>query len=447
MRSSQFSSAGFILGLLGAASGFVIPTRAGDKVIPQKFEGQGASDEPYCLPGRGIRDQEARGAIHHLAFKTVPRHGLTMPAGGCLHYINGDTLAQICNYSPKDLAVTQKEVFLALNQLRSDCGSKEFSGQMKRQLDGLSAYLYGVAPGIDQSHHVNGKRENVQEASLEDDVLTIKVDQPLESKEEYDELVADVLLKARNENTTNSNPCDVKYPNFPSKPILGCNAHPLDKDGRCPRPSRHYNKPTFCETQRRFLYGAEQQYDVEPILNGPGSPERELAVGTSVTYGVSYSANLGFTIPETTFNLGLDISLTHAITYTTTNAFTAKKSTMNGYCGYFTFIPKMIESCGSLTNWQSKPLKGDEPVEVLDSDQVVETHKDVKYGQTVKDVCVMHPFLKENGEADGITVIVLTDCTKQHILAPMSEQNIAYRYPGVAKISPVDHELPLEVDN
>ncbi|KAK6358931.1 hypothetical protein TWF696_000105 [Orbilia brochopaga] len=393
-----------------------------------------------------------------------------MPAGRCLHRINGDTLAQVCNYSSGNLTVTQKEVFSALDRLRSDCGTKEFSGQMKRQSDGLSAYLYGIGgyaskinlPG--KGNRVQAKRQNIQDASYENDVLTIKLDRPLDTKEEYDQLVAEILLEKRIDNGTNSatredsaeiefekqarkaDPCDIKYPNFPSDPILGCNRKPLDKDGRCPKECHGIHighEPSFCETQRRFLYGAEQQYNVEPIINGPGSPERNLVVGVSVTYGISYNINFGFDIPETTLKLGLGVTVSYTTTHTVTNAFTATKASMNGYCGYFTFIPKMVESCGTLTNWRGRSLKGKNPVEILGSSKVID-NKDVKPHESVNGVCVIHPFLKESGEADGITVIVLTDCTKQHILAPMSEQNIAYQYPGVAKISPADHELAPE---
>ncbi|KAJ6257241.1 hypothetical protein Dda_8129 [Drechslerella dactyloides] len=298
----------------------------------------------YCLPSRGLRNEEANEAVNHLAYKIVPRDGFTMVTGTCLHHIQGATCAQICNYSPADRQVTQTEAFSALDRLRVRCGTSESSGKYRRQPADISAYLYGVgtnatvvnSPG--RSRRVRAKRQIVRDESYKDDVLTIQLDRSLKTKGEADVLLADMLLEKRDRiaqslaggagselESRSDDPCDVRTPSWPST-VWNCNKKPLDRIGLCPEQAK--GKHSYCEVRRRFFYGVEQRYDVEPILNGPGAPDRTLSAGTSVTWGTSVNANFGGSILEV-FNIGLGISVDTSISYSTSDSFTSSKADLD----------------------------------------------------------------------------------------------------------------------
>ncbi|KAF3287109.1 hypothetical protein TWF132_008644 [Orbilia oligospora] len=111
--------------------------------------------------------------------------GFNIEAGTCIHHITGYTCAQVCNYTPEDRIVSQKDVFLALENLRMDCGADHFSGG--HVFDNLFAYIYGIGgaddvdPGTAEKDVFTGeinmvKRAVVTDSKFKNGVLSITVD-------------------------------------------------------------------------------------------------------------------------------------------------------------------------------------------------------------------------------------------------------------------------------
>ncbi|KAK6341421.1 hypothetical protein TWF696_008497 [Orbilia brochopaga] len=95
------------------------------------------------------------------------------------------------------------------------------------------------------------------------------------------------------------------------------------------------------------------------------------------------------------------------------------------HCGYFTFVPLLTESCGSITRWtrliQPSDSSGnpEEPVCILSG-------KNETYGNQ----CVTYPHLQENGNPSGYTTVVKLNCdTGLHL--PLEQQDTIYASPGV----------------
>ncbi|KAK6358929.1 hypothetical protein TWF696_000103 [Orbilia brochopaga] len=448
MFPAPLTSVALLYGLLGAAQAVSLPGEKWSNLNMRSVAlGPGEPLIPEsCLPSRGLRNDEAGEAVNHLAYKSVPTEGYTMLAGTCIHHITGFTCAQVCNYTPNDRNVTQKEIFLTLAKLRMDCGAEELSGA--RQIGDLSAYIYGIDGGSSNSTEsdasdtaARAKRSNGPESSYENGVLTIKMDQPPRTKEEFNALVADAMkqqgqdvndLPESADLVKRGNPCEQSAPNFNGQSIWGCNRHPLGPGGICPFQGQNKDCASWCEVRRRFFYGMERPYSAEVITSGNGAPVRTLTKGYSVSWGLSFDVGLGLSAPDGIFSGSLGLSLSRTVTYTVEEGSQADPKDMHGFCGYFTFIPKMVESCGSLTKWRRQTVNGNH-FSFDKCDGRASTG-------TTGNVCITHPFKRPDGKPDGLTIVVLIRCWNHHLLAPMRLQNIDYRRPGVADIGPHAHE-------
>jgi hypothetical protein len=92
-------------------------------------------------------------------------------------------------------------------------------------------------------------------------------------------------------------------------------------------------------------------------------------------------------------------------------------------CGYFTLLPIVKESCGSLTkekgSWRKRALECDESIVVTTPNECV------------TDPVTFQPTISINGPAiRGDTCFVRTNCSN-HERLPMDQQNPAYRHDGV----------------
>ncbi|KAF3913020.1 hypothetical protein ABW21_db0203012 [Orbilia brochopaga] len=305
-----------------------------------------------------------------------------------------------------------------------------------------TAYIFGTESDADTA----AKRSIGPETTYKNGILTIKMTQPPSTKEEFNAIVADAIkqqgqdvddlpsadaLVTKAKLVKRSDPCDQADPDFDSQPIFSCNKHPLDR-GACPLQGVNTDCAAWCEVSRRFFYGMEQPYSAEIITIGNGAPTHSLTEGFSVSWGLSFDIGLGLADPEGVLSGALGFSLSKTVTYSLTQSFQADPDKMNGYCGYFTFIPKMVESCGTLTQYEYVTI-GD--VRSVTTDRC--SHLPLG---TTENVCITHPFKNEDGKTDGVTVVALTLCDNEHLLAPMKFQHKTYQLPGVADISPHTHE-------
>ncbi|KAK6355894.1 hypothetical protein TWF718_000273 [Orbilia javanica] len=452
MFSVPTTSFAFILAILGTS--VAAPTTHGVN-IARGFRSADdtclASKPIRCLPSRGLRNLEAGTAVNNLAYGRVPQEGFNIESGTCIHHITGYTCAQVCNYTPEDRVVSQKEVFLALENLRMDCGADHFSGG--HVYNDLSAYIYGIGgdedaePKGDENDFFAGgikgvKRAAVTDSKLENGVLSITIDQLPKSRGEVEALVNDILLTHEHTETLTNNlesrsndPCDRNYNSWNGESIWGCNKRPLNKDGTCDFKYRNNNRDcaAWCEVRRRYFWGLERPYDVEEILRGPGAPIVSLTVGKSITWGASYGLNIGLADPLGMFSGGLGFSLEKSYTHSIDRTYNPDYDLMGHWCGYWTLIPKMVESCGSMTKWQGTTLVGPNGA----TSPMCETSKG---SRTFSNQCITYPFKTDRGRVDGATIVVRVDCKRLDVLAPMKSQHETYRMPGVANTGPGMHK-------
>ncbi|KAK6500218.1 hypothetical protein TWF481_010567 [Arthrobotrys musiformis] len=456
MFSSPLNSLAFVLAILGTST-------AAPANSVNAARGLGSADDVClvrkpirCLPSRGLRNLEAGKAVDNLAYGRVPKEGFNIEAGTCIHHITGYTCAQVCNYTPEDKLVSQKEVFLALENLRRDCGADHFSGG--QVYNDLSAYIYGIGGAEDADPETadediptgevpKAKRAAVADSKLENGVLSITLDGSPKSHAEVEALVNDILLMhKRSENSTNElesratgpDPCDKTLTSWENgskgQSVWGCNRRPLNHDGTCDFKYRNNNRDcaAWCEVRRRYFYGMERPYGAEDILRGPGAPIVSLTAGSSITWGVSYGLNLGLADPLGLFNGGLGISLEKSYTHSLDQTYDPDYPHMGPWCGYWTLIPKMVESCGSMTKWRSTTLVGPNGA----TSPMCDTSKP---SQTFGNQCVTYPFKSDHGRVVGATLVVRVNCKRLDVLAPMKSQHEIYRLPGVADTGPGMH--------
>ncbi|KAF3183978.1 hypothetical protein TWF788_005447 [Orbilia oligospora] len=405
MFSSPLTSFPFIFAILGASTAASTTHTAN---VARGVESSSdiclVSKPIRCLPSRGLRNLEAGTAVNSLAYGRVPMEGFNIEAGTCIHHITGYTCAQICNYTPEDRVVSQKEGMF---------------------FDNLSAYIYGIGgaddvdPETAEKDVFTGeinmvKRAVVTDSKFKNGVLSITVDQSPKSRAEVEAL------------GRNFDPCDHDN-GFTGESIWGCNKRPPNKDGSCDFRYKNNNRDcaAWCEVRRRYFHGLERPYNVETINRGPGASMVTLTKGTSTSWGVSYGLNLGLADPLSRFSGGLGFSIEKSCTHSLDESFAPQYSEMGDWCGYWTLIPKMVESCGSMTKWHTTTLVGPNGATspMCDASQP---------SRTFGNQCITYPYRKDRNRVDGNTVVVLVDCKMTNILAPMRRQNQYYRKPGVA---------------
>ncbi|KAF3308224.1 hypothetical protein TWF173_001592 [Orbilia oligospora] len=384
-----------------------------------------------CLPSRGLRNLEAGTAVNDLAYGRVPQEGFNIEAGTCIHHITGYTCAQVCNYTPEDRLVSQKDVFLALENVRMDCGADHFSGG--HVYNDLSAYIYGIGGADDVNVRATEKdvltgevdkvkRAAVTDSKLENGVLSITLDQAPKSRAEVEALrVVPMTLAIRTTmiGTANRSGVVTKDPSM----AMECVFKYKNNNRDC---------AAWCEVRRRYFWGLERPYDVEEILRGPGAPVMSLTLGKSITWGASYGLNIGLADPLGMFSGGLGVSLEKSYTHSVDRTYNPDYDFMGHWCGYWTLIPKMVESCGSMTKWQSTTLVGINGA----TSPMCDTSKP---SRTFQNQCITYPFKTDKGRVDGATIVVRVDCKRLNVLAPMKSQHEIYRRPGVADTGPGMH--------
>lgn len=203
------------------------------------------------------------------------------------------------------------------------------------------------------------------------------------------------------------------------------------------------NDPTHCSAyvQERITmkYGQEKPYNVECDIDLPC----KLMVGKSTAKTESVEINMKFeggldsdgSGPKAAFSLGASWSWSETITNTVNAERAWAPNATDKYfteCGYFTFVPYMIESCGTLSVAKTKPVGCENagyevacmPSQECDKSQV----------QTTKNWCNTNPVPapEDTGSAGvwGRIIFVKKICGEN---TPMPNgQNIVYYSPGVS---------------
>ncbi|PQE15645.1 Cerebellar degeneration-related antigen protein [Rutstroemia sp. NJR-2017a BBW] len=206
----------------------------------------------------------------------------------------------------------------------------------------------------------------------------------------------------------------------------------LDSSGHCSKPIPNVPGDAGCTAYCEIRVTAEYGQEV-PIMDGSCQSGTTCSVseGQSVTITNGYSINLGITggagsdlskVLTASFNIGASYSWSKSVGYTTTETFS--KTLDDKTCGYWTFIPYLMTSCGTLTT---------SPTGEIAAGYYMENEAPYCTKKSYTDTgnwCNTTPYKDANGHAEGKVLFVLTDCKTNAVLT--TGQDPAYEYPGVS---------------
>ncbi|KAK6358168.1 hypothetical protein TWF730_007521 [Orbilia blumenaviensis] len=224
------------------------------------------------------------------------------------------------------------------------------------------------------------------------------------------------------------NPCRHPNPIFPDEGppshVEGCNQDPLSPEGFCPHQKPNSDCTYYCEERRDYFYGKEQRWlPAQEIFPYPDAPPVTIGKGEMITLGVALDYR--FQIGMGALGVGLGLTLSKSWTWTNTRAYTAPDwDVLYPYCAFFTFVPKMVRSCGTVSRWPKttilQPMGAS--IEICDWSAKPES---------LKDACVEFPWRNAKDEVEGVLMVVKVECGNEQTLAPPCEQDKKYLLNGV----------------
>ncbi|KAF3192685.1 hypothetical protein TWF788_000290 [Orbilia oligospora] len=225
-----------------------------------------------------------------------------------------------------------------------------------------------------------------------------------------------------------SNPCRHPNPIFPDEGppshVEGCNQDPLDPAGFCPRKAENTDCTYFCEERRDYFYGKEQRWlPAQEIFPYPDAPPVTIGKGEMISLGVGIDYRFQITLPV--LSVGLGVTLQKSWTWTNTRAYSAPKwDVLYPYCAFFTFVPKMVRSCGTVSKWPKRVLW--QPMGAY-----TEVCNFGREPETIKDACVEFPWRNAKDEVEGVLMLVKVECGNEQTLAPPCQQDKKFLLNGV----------------
>ncbi|KAL2060679.1 hypothetical protein VTL71DRAFT_9320 [Oculimacula yallundae] len=172
-------------------------------------------------------------------------------------------------------------------------------------------------------------------------------------------------------------------------------------DGQMPRPGEPGECSVYCEVRVTYSYGEEQPYSESQCR----ASECKVAMGTTKTITTTWGIDASLV---KAFSIGATYSYSTSVAYSLSTEQTVMLEP--GECGYWTFVPVLVESCGTLTT------------------------APVDYGSgSPFDTNPTLPALTEDGKGYGIVIFVYTNCDrKAGIDWHHPRQNPIYLVPGVS---------------
>ncbi|KAH7141344.1 hypothetical protein B0J13DRAFT_623711 [Dactylonectria estremocensis] len=205
-----------------------------------------------------------------------------------------------------------------------------------------------------------------------------------------------------------SRPCFSLSDVPPNQEWFGCKPkHNVNKKGECEGDWAAYPSgcTSYCESYVEWRYGPEARFQQVRCARGPCKLEPGLGANITVPVWQPGISKFSFTTGST-FNY-------YDPSTTAVSAVVEKPRELFHECGYFTFIPYMVKSCGVtvygryfLEHWcKAHENRGD---------------------------CRENVLQRPNGKPDGIIVFVATDCNDHFKLRPFCKQDPAYLKAGVS---------------
>ncbi|KAK6341420.1 hypothetical protein TWF696_008496 [Orbilia brochopaga] len=231
------------------------------------------------------------------------------------------------------------------------------------------------------------------------------------------------------------NPCRDPNPVFPDEgppsQVSGCNQDIMTPDATCPRKPENKGDfddvdcASYCEVRREYFYGREQRFHpAQEIWPYPDAPRISVTKGESVTISLGFSMDTGITVIPIGLGLGTGMQMGKAWTWSNARSYISPDwNTLWPYCGFFTFIPKMVRSCGTLTKWPRQTIYTGKGVVQMCSYSMP--------SESIQNFCIDMPWLNTQDEVEGVVTLVKTTCGNEKVLAPVCVQDKKYLLPGV----------------
>ncbi|KUJ23341.1 uncharacterized protein LY89DRAFT_635605 [Mollisia scopiformis] len=210
----------------------------------------------------------------------------------------------------------------------------------------------------------------------------------------------------------------------------------LDSKGHCSSPIPNIPEnagcTAYCEIKLTPIFGQEI-----PFADGScqSSTTCYMSTGQSVVVTNTYTVNVDVSINAgedplktltSAINIGATYSYSKSVGYETTEVH---RMPLNATaCGYWTFIPYLFNSCGTLTT----AAIGETPAGYYNQDE--SPYCDKSSLSDVANYCNTTPHQDANGHADGKVIFVYTDCDTN--IALPNGQDPAYWFPGVSTSHP-----------
>ena len=207
----------------------------------------------------------------------------------------------------------------------------------------------------------------------------------------------------------------------------------LDANNNCPiafdiHANTQTNCTSYCEQEVQWYYGREVPYS-GTRCEANSTCTFANTFGVSVTNTWTFEAGIdlgaGGDDDKAAFNLGASYSFSKTVSTSQTLTQGRPSSTM-AYCGYWTFVPFYVASCGTMSRTPSGPVSPG--LHVVES---LFCRTDLAAYKTKNNVCNNTPYKNADGKAGGVNVFVLTDCASNAPLN-MSLQDPFYAQKGVA---------------
>ncbi|EMR84678.1 hypothetical protein BcDW1_6662 [Botrytis cinerea BcDW1] len=203
----------------------------------------------------------------------------------------------------------------------------------------------------------------------------------------------------------------------------------LDSKGYCSKPIP--NVPgkegcsAYCEIRLTLKYG--QEMPMSGASCGSGT-ECSISTTQTISYVNTFSINAGIggavaKVLESAFDIGATYTFSKTLTYSDTVG--SKKDLGENECGYWTFIPYVLESCGTLTEAAEKSA----PAGYMNS--VTYQYCDKPSYTNTPNWCNTTPYKNAAGMADGKLYFVYTYCNGTGVDWEKM-QDSPYVYPGVS---------------
>ncbi|KAF3914578.1 hypothetical protein ABW21_db0204809 [Orbilia brochopaga] len=199
-----------------------------------------------------------------------------------------------------------------------------------------------------------------------------------------------------------ADPCNALHP-IPNDTAIYCTSNPLADDGKCSLEPQNTDCASFCEVRRRYFWGKEVPLKASWFNSSNPAMPKSLQLGNRrfiITPAIAISFKCEYAL--SVFRQSLEsLHVEYIYDYNRDESMPeVEASDIQPNCGYFTFIPILTESCGSITRWGRLMQFSSDGNQTEESECFISGSS-----ETFENQCVTYPQLQENGNPSGYTTV------------------------------------------